>query len=138
MERRTVVLIVAAFALAGLVGGGAALFAADDEPVTASTTAVAPATTTSAADPAKAKDNFLKLLRDQGVVKGPADEQLAYPEGDMYCRYLAEGLTTQKLMDTAGTAGSPERAKSERVLSAAVATLCPQHAPKLMPPASQP
>jgi hypothetical protein len=131
MERRTIVVIVSAILLLCLAAGGAALLlTADDKPVAAVTAA---SSTPTAVDTANAKEVFLKLLREQGVVNGPADEQLAYPEGDMYCRYLDQGLTTQRLMDNAAAAGTPERAKHERVLTAAVQTLCPQHAPKLMP-----
>ncbi|WP_177221478.1 DUF732 domain-containing protein [Lentzea xinjiangensis] len=123
--------LAGAFALAGLAGGTAALLAANDQPVRAGTQSTA--TATEATPAANAKDTFVKMLRDQGVVHGPADEQIVYAEGDMYCRYFGEGLTVQQLMDNAGATGTAERAKSERVLSAAAATLCPQHAPKLMP-----
>lgn len=131
MQRQTMIVIASAFVLAGLAGAGAAVVAVDGQPATPlvrTTTTTVPTLVD-----VDSKDKFLKVLREQGVVRGPADEQVVYAEGDMYCRYLAEGLTTQKLMDNAGPVGSSERAKSERVLSAAVATLCPQHAPKLMP-----
>lgn len=134
MQRRTLgIAIAGAFVLAGLIGGTAALLASNDAPAAAPTSSTT--TSTPAVDREKTKANFFAVLRDQGVVNGPADEQLAYAEGDLYCRYLAEGLTRQQLMDNAGVAGSEQRAKSERVLTAAVGTLCPEHAAKIMPPA---
>lgn len=136
MQRRTIVLLAAVLVTVGVGAGAAVLLASGDEPATSS---VSTSTTTPPPADARAKDTFLKVLRDQNVVRGPADEQIVYAEGDMYCRYLTDGLTTAQLMDNAGAAGTPERAKSERVLSAAAQVLCPQHAPKLMPqPSNQP